>query len=175
MTPSQRKAGLEGFFSLFKRGLIGIYQHVDKRHLNRRIELDAGFVARSNVIAAKKVEQELPTQWFEGVSLGTVIGSLRQVSDIEGEQQFVIIPPIGADRITCTFPEEKRELMQRYLFKGVRVHGRLRYGRSSPFPFAVDMVNIEPIVDSPSPLHLLDLRGLFKGRESLEQQKAPED
>lgn len=26
---------LEGFFSLFKRGLIGIYQHVDKRHLNR--------------------------------------------------------------------------------------------------------------------------------------------
>ncbi|MFT4097402.1 MAG: IS1595 family transposase [Rhodoblastus sp.] len=26
---------LEGFFSIFKRGLIGIYQHVDKRHLHR--------------------------------------------------------------------------------------------------------------------------------------------
>jgi hypothetical protein len=26
---------LEGFFSIFKRGLIGIYQHVDKAHLHR--------------------------------------------------------------------------------------------------------------------------------------------
>jgi len=26
---------LEGFFSIFKRGLIGIYQHVDSRHLDR--------------------------------------------------------------------------------------------------------------------------------------------
>jgi len=26
---------LEGFFSIFKRGLIGIYQHVDKKHLDR--------------------------------------------------------------------------------------------------------------------------------------------
>lgn len=26
---------LEGFFSVFKRGLIGVYQHVDKKHLQR--------------------------------------------------------------------------------------------------------------------------------------------
>jgi transposase-like protein len=26
---------LEGFFSIFKRGLVGIYQHMDKRHLDR--------------------------------------------------------------------------------------------------------------------------------------------
>ena len=26
---------LEGFFSIFKRGLIGIYQHVDEKHLDR--------------------------------------------------------------------------------------------------------------------------------------------
>jgi hypothetical protein len=26
---------LEGFFSLLKRGLVGIYQHVDKKHLDR--------------------------------------------------------------------------------------------------------------------------------------------
>jgi hypothetical protein len=26
---------LEGFFSIFKRGLIGVYQHVDKKHLQR--------------------------------------------------------------------------------------------------------------------------------------------
>jgi transposase-like protein len=26
---------LEGFFSIFKRGLIGVYQHVDKKHIDR--------------------------------------------------------------------------------------------------------------------------------------------
>jgi transposase-like protein len=26
---------LEGFFSVFKRGLVGVYQHMDKRHLDR--------------------------------------------------------------------------------------------------------------------------------------------
>jgi hypothetical protein len=26
---------LEGFFSILKRGLIGVYQHVDERHLHR--------------------------------------------------------------------------------------------------------------------------------------------
>ena len=26
---------LEGFFSIFKRGLIGVYQHVDAKHLDR--------------------------------------------------------------------------------------------------------------------------------------------
>jgi len=26
---------LEGFFSVFKRGLVGVYQHMDKKHLDR--------------------------------------------------------------------------------------------------------------------------------------------
>jgi hypothetical protein len=26
---------LEGFFSIFKRGLVGVYQHMDKQHLDR--------------------------------------------------------------------------------------------------------------------------------------------
>ena len=26
---------LEGFFSVLKRGLVGVYQHVDSHHLNR--------------------------------------------------------------------------------------------------------------------------------------------
>jgi hypothetical protein len=32
---------LEGFFSIFKRGLVGSYQHMDKKHLDRYLaELD---------------------------------------------------------------------------------------------------------------------------------------
>lgn len=26
---------MEGFFSIVKRGLVGIYQHVDRRHIDR--------------------------------------------------------------------------------------------------------------------------------------------
>lgn len=39
---------LEGFFSIFKRGLIGVYQHVDKRHLHRYL---AEFDYRQNTRA----------------------------------------------------------------------------------------------------------------------------
>lgn len=132
---------------------------------HKTINLDAQFKARSELIAAKKTEQETPPQWYEGASLGTIVGDLREVSDIEGEHQFVIIPPIGADRITCTFPEAKRELMRTYLFKTVRVFGRLNYTKRSPFPDRVEMENIEAASEFESPPHLLDLRGLFKGIE----------
>lgn len=131
----------------------------------RTINLDARFKARSELIAAKKTEYETPPQWFEGASLGTIVGDLRQVADLEGEHQFVIIPPIGADRITCTFPESKRELMRTYLFKTVRVFGRLSYTKDSPFPAQVEMVDIEAASPFENPPHLLDLRGLFKGIE----------
>jgi hypothetical protein len=131
----------------------------------RTINLDAHFKARSELIAAKKIEQEKPPQWFEGASLGAIVGDLRQVADIEGEHQFVIIPPVGADRITCTFPEAKRELMRTYLFKTVRVFGRLRYTKDSPFPTQVEMEDIEAASQFENPPHLLDLRGLFKGIE----------
>ncbi|HXI08388.1 MAG: hypothetical protein ACRC1G_21760 [Bradyrhizobium sp.] len=132
---------------------------------HRTINLDARFKARSEAIAAKKIEIETPPQWFEGASLGTVVGDLRQVADIEGEHQFVIIPPIGAERITCTFPEAKRELMRKFLFKTVRVFGRLTYTKDSPFPVRVAMDDIEAASEFENPPHLLDLRGLFKGIE----------
>jgi hypothetical protein len=39
---------LEGFFSVFKRGIIGVYQHVDKRHFDRYL---AEFDFRQNTRA----------------------------------------------------------------------------------------------------------------------------
>jgi len=44
---------LEGFFSVLKRGLIGTYQHVDKKHLNRYL---AEFDFRQNTRAALGVD-----------------------------------------------------------------------------------------------------------------------
>ena len=41
---------LEGFFSVFKRGLIGVYQHMDKKHLDRYLaEFDFRFNTREKL------------------------------------------------------------------------------------------------------------------------------
>lgn len=41
---------LEGFFSVFKRGLIGIYQHIDERHIDRYLaEFDFRFNTRAKL------------------------------------------------------------------------------------------------------------------------------
>lgn len=46
---------LEGFFSIFKRGLIGTYQHVDKKHLDRYL---AEFDFRQNTRAKLGINDE---------------------------------------------------------------------------------------------------------------------
>jgi transposase-like protein len=46
---------LEGFFSIFKRGIIGIYQHVDQRHLDRYL---AEFDFRQNNRAKLGIDDE---------------------------------------------------------------------------------------------------------------------
>lgn len=43
---------LEGFFSIFKRGLVGVYQHMDKKHLDRYL---AEFDFRQNTRAKLKI------------------------------------------------------------------------------------------------------------------------
>lgn len=46
---------LEGFFSIFKRGLIGVYQHVDSKHLERYL---AEFDFRQNTRAKLGINDE---------------------------------------------------------------------------------------------------------------------
>jgi transposase-like protein len=46
---------LEGFFSVLKRGLVGVYQHVDKKHLDRYL---AEFDFRQNTRAKLGVDDE---------------------------------------------------------------------------------------------------------------------
>ena len=44
---------LEGFFCVLKRGLVGIYQHVDKKHLDRYL---AEFDFRQNTRVALGID-----------------------------------------------------------------------------------------------------------------------
>lgn len=126
-----------------------------------RIPFDDSFRDLATKVAETR-RQQLAPGWTTGVSLGSVTGSLRRVSDVEGEQQFIITPAVGPPKIECRFPEQKRDDMNRLLFKTVRVYGKLHYNESSPFPFLVEMDHIESVSEASGPTHLSDLRGLFK-------------
>lgn len=128
------------------------------------IILDEGFRDNSLKLAAARRERDLPVSWFEGEALGTVTGTLRQIGDLEGAYSFVITPVIGAEQIECSFAESDRDKMGGYLFKNVRVHGKLKYHAFSPFPRSVEMRDIELATDAPA-AHLSDLRGIFKNME----------
>jgi transposase-like protein len=61
---------LEGFFSIFKRGLVGVYQHMDKKHLDRYL---AEFDFRQNTCAKLGItdvqRSEIAPEGFKGKRL----------------------------------------------------------------------------------------------------------
>ena len=108
-----------------------------------------------------------PLRWHRGASIGEVVGELKAVDDITDGHQFVVVPLTGPKQIVCVFPTEMKNRMGEYLFKKVRVRGRLHYREDSPFPFLVDaeadgITIIEPL---PRRKTLAQLRGSFSGIE----------
>lgn len=126
------------------------------------INLDDRFRDNSLRLAANKRSKNVEMSWFEGASLGSITGTLRQLGDLEGSNNFVIVPPIGPEQVECSFAESDRSKMGSYVFKKVRVQGLIKYKASSPFPQSVSMRDIE-LAENDEENHLLDLRGLFKG------------
>jgi transposase-like protein len=61
---------LEGFFSIFKRGLIGTYQHMDKAHLDRYLaEFDFRFNNRAKLGINDSERAAIAVQGFKGKRL----------------------------------------------------------------------------------------------------------
>ena len=61
---------LENFFSIFKRGLVGIYQHMDKKHLNRYLaEFDFRRNTRAKLGINDAQRTALAVQGFAGKRL----------------------------------------------------------------------------------------------------------
>jgi transposase-like protein len=61
---------LEGFFSIFKRGLVGVYQHMDKNHLDRYLaEFDFRMNTRAKLGINDTQRAELAVQGFKGKRL----------------------------------------------------------------------------------------------------------
>ena len=121
------------------------------------------YLENATRVARQRARLETPTRWRSGTAQGTVVGELKKIDDLEADNEFVILPPIGARKIVCTFPETLREQMGEYLFKIVRVSGHLHYGEESPFPFKVDANAIEPMPKRRK--SLADLKGVFSGKE----------
>lgn len=99
--------------------------------------------------------------WQAGVSRGDVFGHLRGVMDFDGEREFFICPPSGAEQIRCVFPESLRALMNTNLFKLVRIYGVLNYDGESPFPNLLQAEKIEGIDETENSPHFLDFVGAF--------------
>lgn len=71
---------LEGFFSVLKRGLVGIYQHVDKKHLDRYLaEFDFRQNTREKLGVNDEQRAELALKGFSGKRLtyGTTQGTVE--------------------------------------------------------------------------------------------------
>lgn len=114
-------------------------------------------------IARQRARLEAPTRWRVGTAQGTVVGELKKVDDLDADNEFVVVPPVGARRVVCTFPEEMRESMRQHLFHVVRVSGHLHYGEESPFPYRVDANAIEAMPKRRK--SLASLRGVFADKE----------
>ena len=130
------------------------------------VRFDEDYWENARKLARKRAKEESPNRWRVGVAEGTVVGELKKVDDLEGENEFVIVPPVGARRIVCTFSPDLREKMGNHLFKVVRVRGQLHYGEESPFPFRVDAYNIDVMLKRRKAMK--DLRGLFAGQDRVD-------
>jgi transposase-like protein len=61
---------LENFFSVFKRGLVGTYQHMDKAHLDRYLaEFDFRFNTRAKLGVNDTQRAAIAVQGFKGKRL----------------------------------------------------------------------------------------------------------
>lgn len=127
------------------------------------VRFDEQFHDNALRVARSRVAKESPTSWRTGTSQGSVVGVLRRVDDLEGENEFVVVPPVGPERVVCIFPEHLRAKMGTHLFQTVRVKGLLHYGDASPYPFKVDASDIDSIPQRRKAMS--QMKGLFAGRE----------
>ena len=128
----------------------------------REIKLDETFRANSLRLAGSRAAIERPAEWREGASFGSIVGYLSQVGDLEGETKLIITPTIGPEKVECIVLDADRDGVKQHIWNMVRVSGLLHYSKASPFPYRVDMKDIQMVAGAKR--HLADMRGLFKGR-----------
>lgn len=133
------------------------------------IRFDDRFLANATQLERQRTIEEAPTtRWHVGASIGSVVGKLQYVDDLEDNRTLIVEPPTGAEAVVCVFPPALRDRIGQHLFKMVRVVGKLHYEAESPFPTRVDVEDIEPYPKRAAKRSLADLRGVFAGVERSE-------
>lgn len=127
------------------------------------VRFDEAYRANAEKIARKRIEVESPNRWRVGVSQGAIVGELKRVDDLDADNEFIVVPPVGASRVVCVFPSDLKDEIGNHLFKMVRVTGRLHYGEESPFPFRVEAATIDQMPKRRKSMS--ELRGIFADRE----------
>jgi len=73
----------EGFFSVFKRGMIGTYQHVESQHLHRYVhEFDFRRSTREKLGVNDTMQTENALQGFKGKRLTYRTPNLRKRGNV---------------------------------------------------------------------------------------------
>ncbi len=131
------------------------------------VRFDDEYLHNARQVARERVKKEAPNKWRVGAATGSIVGELKKIDDFDAENEFVIVPPTGAEFVRCKFPASMKEKMGQYVFKTVRVSGTLFYGEDSPFPYLVEAADdgVEFYPAAPPRRSFADMRGIFAGRE----------
>lgn len=131
------------------------------------IKFDEDYYMKALTLAKKMAEDEMPAKWYVGVSKGEVVGRLLKIDDLGADHECYIVPPIGAEKIRCKFPESMEDKIGAHFSKMVRVSGDIHYTELSPHPdhVVIKSGGIAPIEKAARNRPLRELRGLFAGAE----------
>lgn len=87
------------------------------------IHFDGGFQIKALAAARMRAFEETPNVWHSGRSIGEVIGVLRQIDDLDVENEVIIVPRTGAEVIRCAFPDSMRDEIRKFWGKTVKARG----------------------------------------------------
>lgn len=135
--------------------------HADK------INFDDAYHINALKLAKQLATQENPVVWFSGKAEGEVVGRLEKIDNYDADHEFVLVPPVGAEKIVCKFPVSMEPEVGKFVFKMVRVSGDLFYSEDSPHPYKVNIREggITSVKSVNEKRTLRDLRGIFKGHK----------
>lgn len=106
---------------------------------------------------ARKIEVQLEEHES---CIGTVEGMLERINVHADANIFTIYPDVGPNSITCHFPEDQIEAAVSAVKRRVAVTGLIKYRKLTPFPYEINVSDIE-IYDPEETLPSFDdLRGI---------------
>ena len=91
---------------------------------------------------------------------GSISGVLEYFNVHAGVNLLRIYPIVGPKKVDCHFPKEQIHKARAAVTKYVSIEGELRYKSSEPFPYAVNVSDIEIFLDEDELPSLFDLRGI---------------